>query len=81
MMLSESTLSFLGLGIQAPDFSWGLMVSEGQNYLGTAWWLAFWPGLAITLTVMSLNLLANWVRLVTDPVQRWRLDARKENND
>jgi len=80
MMLSESTLSFLGLGIQAPDFSWGLMVSEGQNYLGTAWWLAFWPGLAITLTVMSLNQLANWVRLITDPVQRWRLDAKRENN-
>jgi peptide/nickel transport system permease protein len=81
MMLSESTLSFLGLGIQAPDFSWGLMVAEGQNYLESAWWLAFWPGLAITLTVMSLNLLANWVRIITDPVQRWRLDAREECND
>jgi peptide/nickel transport system permease protein len=80
MMLSESTLSFLGLGIQAPDFSWGLMVAEGQNYLGTAWWLAVWPGFAITLTVTSLNLLANWVRIVTDPVQRWRLDAREEPN-
>lgn len=81
MMLSESTLSFLGLGIQSPNFSWGLMVSEGQNYLSTAWWLAFWPGLAITLTVMSLNQLSNWVRLITDPVQRWRLDAKKEDRD
>jgi peptide/nickel transport system permease protein len=80
MMLSESTLSFLGLGIQAPDFSWGLMVAEGQNYLDTAWWLAFWPGLAITLTVISLNLLANWVRIISDPVQRWRLDAREETD-
>jgi peptide/nickel transport system permease protein len=80
VMLSESTLSFLGLGIQPPAFSWGLMVAQGQNYLGIAWWLAFWPGLAITLTATSLNLLANWIRIVTDPVQRWRLDARKGNN-
>jgi peptide/nickel transport system permease protein len=80
VMLSESTLSFLGLGIQPPSFSWGLMVAQGQNYLDTAWWLAFWPGLAITLTATSLNLLANWLRIVTDPVQRWRLDAREEKN-
>ena len=76
VMLSESSLSFLGLGIQAPEFTWGAMVAQGQSYLGTAWWVAFWPGLAITLTAMSLNLLANWVRIVTDPVQRWRLETR-----
>jgi peptide/nickel transport system permease protein len=80
VMLSESTLSFLGLGIQPPAFSWGLMVAQGQNYLESAWWLAFWPGLAITLTAISLNLLANWLRIVTDPVQRWRLDAREDKN-
>ncbi len=80
VMLSESTLSFLGLGIQPPQFSWGLMVSQGQNYLGTAWWLAFWPGLAITLTATALNLLANWLRIVMDPVQRWRLDAKESKN-
>ena len=78
VMLAESSLSFLGLGIQSPDFSWGLMVAQGKNYLGTAWWLAFWPGLAITLTTMSLNLFANWVRIASDPVQRWRLEARKQ---
>lgn len=77
VMLAESSLSFLGLGIQSPEFSWGLMVAQGKNYLGTAWWLAFWPGLAITLTTMSLNLFANWVRIASDPVQRWRLEARK----
>jgi peptide/nickel transport system permease protein len=76
VMLSESSLSFLGLGIQAPEFTWGAMVAQGQSYLGTAWWVAFWPGLAITLTAMSLNLLANWVRIATDPVQRWRLETR-----
>ncbi|MGV6872118.1 ABC transporter permease [Pseudochelatococcus sp. B33] len=80
VMLSESSLSFLGLGIQAPEFTWGAMVAQGQSYLATAWWVAFWPGLAITLTTMSLNLLANWIRIVTDPVQRWRLEARNSGN-
>jgi peptide/nickel transport system permease protein len=74
MMLSEASLSFLGLGIQSPDVSWGLMVAEGRSYLVSAWWLAFWPGLAIMLTTLALNLLSNWVRLATDPVQRWRLE-------
>lgn len=76
VMLSESSLSFLGLGVQPPDVTWGLMVSEGRNYLGSAWWLSFWPGLAIAITTMSLNLFANWVRIALDPVQRWRLDAK-----
>ena len=76
MMLAESSLSFLGLGVQAPAVTWGLMVAEGRGYLATAWWLSFWPGLAISLTAISLNLLANWVRTVTDPAQRWRLEAR-----
>lgn len=78
VMLSESSLSFLGLGIQPPAFTWGAMVAQGQSYLSTAWWVAFWPGLAITLTAMSLNLLANWLRIVGDPVQRWRLESRKK---
>jgi peptide/nickel transport system permease protein len=75
MMLTESSLSFLGLGVQSPDVSWGLMVAEGRNYLVSAWWLSFWPGLAIMLTTLSLNLLSNWVRIATDPVQRWRLET------
>lgn len=81
VMLSESSLSFLGLGIQPPAFTWGAMVAQGQSYLSTAWWVAFWPGLAITLTAMSLNLFANWLRIVGDPVQRWRLEARRKSND
>lgn len=76
VMLSESSLSFLGLGVQAPDLTWGLMVAEGRAYLATAWWLSFWPGMAIALTTLSLNLVANWVRVAADPVQRWRLEAR-----
>jgi peptide/nickel transport system permease protein len=80
VMLAESSLSFLGLGIQPPEFTWGAMVAQGQSYLTTAWWVTFWPGLAITLTAMSLNLLANWVRIVSDPVQRWRLETRKRGD-
>ncbi len=75
VMLAESALSFLGIGIQPPEITWGLMVAQGRNYLNVAWWLAFWPGLAIMLTTMALNLLSSWVRIATDPVQRWRLEV------
>jgi peptide/nickel transport system permease protein len=74
VMLAESSLSFLGIGIQPPEITWGLMVSQGRAYLTTAWWLSFWPGLAIILTTLSLNLLSNWMRTALDPVQRWRLE-------
>lgn len=77
VILAESGLSFLGLGIQPPTFTWGAMVATGRQYLQTAWWLTFWPGLLIMGTTLSLNLLANWVRTVTDPQQRWRLQASK----
>jgi len=75
VMLAESALSFLGIGIQPPEITWGLMVAQGRNYLSVAWWLAFWPGLAIMLTTMALNLLSSWVRIATDPMQRWRLEV------
>jgi peptide/nickel transport system permease protein len=74
VMLAESALSFLGIGIQPPEVTWGLMVAQGRNYLSVAWWLAFWPGVAIMLTTMALNLLSSWVRIATDPMQRWRLE-------
>lgn len=78
VVLVESSLSFLGIGIQPPEITWGLMVSQGRPYLTSAWWLSFWPGLAIILTTLSLNLLSNWMRTALDPVQRWRLEiARK----
>jgi peptide/nickel transport system permease protein len=75
VMLAESALSFLGIGIQPPEITWGLMVAQGRNYLNVAWWLAFWPGLAIMLTTLALNLLSSWMRIATDPVQRWRLEV------
>lgn len=80
VMLAESALSFLGIGIQPPEITWGLMVSQGRQYLTSAWWLAFWPGLAIILTTMSLNLLSSWMRVALDPVQRWRLERGGKKN-
>jgi peptide/nickel transport system permease protein len=78
VILAESALSFLGLGIQPPNFTWGAMVAIGRNYLSSAWWLALWPGLAIMLTTLALNILSGWARTVADPQQRWRLEmARK----
>ncbi len=76
VMLNESALSFLGIGVQPPAVTWGLMVAQGRNYLSQAWWLAAFPGLTIMLTTMAANLLSNWVRVASDPVLRWRLETR-----
>ena len=77
MILTEASLSFLGLGIQPPESSWGLMLAQGRQYIQTAWWLVTFPGVLILLTALSLNLLATWLRAVTDPVTRWRYVAPK----
>jgi peptide/nickel transport system permease protein len=77
MILLEASLSFLGLGIRPPQTSWGLMLAQGRGYITSAWWLVTFPGLAILFTALSLNLLATWVRAVTDPVTRWRFLAPK----
>ncbi len=78
VMLAELSLSFLGIGIQPPEITWGMMVAQGRPYLTTAWWLSFWPGMAIILTTLSLNLLSNWMRTALDPVQRWRLETPRK---
>ncbi|WP_241557840.1 ABC transporter permease [Falsirhodobacter deserti] len=80
VMLAESSLSFLGIGIQAPEVTWGLMVAQGRAYLTNAWWLSFWPGLAIILTTLSLNLISHWLRIALDPAQRWRLEMGGRKN-
>jgi len=67
MVLLESGLSFLGMGIQAPQPSWGLMLAEGRDYLSNAWWLATIPGLAISLVVLGANLLGDGLRDLLDP--------------
>lgn len=66
-ILAGSALSFLGLGAQAPLPEWGLMLSQGRSFMRLAWWLTFFPGLGIMLTVMSLNLLGDGLRDVLDP--------------
>lgn len=64
-MLSEAALSFLGLGVQPPDSSWGTMLASARPYLGTSPWLIFLPGLAILATTLSINLLVNGIRSQT----------------
>jgi peptide/nickel transport system permease protein len=67
MIIYESALSFLGLGVQPPTPTWGWMLADGRNYVSTAWWLATLPGLAIMLTVLAVNLLGDWLRDTLDP--------------
>jgi peptide/nickel transport system permease protein len=69
-VLAEAALSFLGLGTQPPDPSWGLMLAEGREFIQLAWWLAFFPGMAIVVTVLCFNLLGDGLRDVLDPRQR-----------
>ncbi|TCS43328.1 ABC transporter permease [Reinekea marinisedimentorum] len=61
-ILLESSLTFLGLGVDPQTPSWGGMLAEGRNYVQTAWWITLFPGLAIMLTVLGLNLLGDWLR-------------------
>ena len=67
VILIEASLSFLGAGIPPPTPSWGSMVSDGRNLIDTAWWISFFPGLAIALVVMSGNFLGDWLRDKMDP--------------
>ncbi len=70
IVLAEAALSFLGAGIQPPQVSWGLMVADGKAYIFSAWWLVTFPGAAIALTVLGVNLLASWLRVAMDPQER-----------
>jgi peptide/nickel transport system permease protein len=66
-VLMESGLSFLGLGVQAPQASWGNILSDGKDYIQFAWWLSLFPGLAILITVLGYNLLGEGLRDALDP--------------
>jgi peptide/nickel transport system permease protein len=66
-ILLESSLSFLGFGMQAPTPSWGDILSEARQYIDFAWWLAFFPGLAILITIMSYNFVGEGLRDAVDP--------------
>lgn len=67
LILIEAILSFLGAGVQPPKPAWGAMVADGREYLGDAWWIAFFPGMGIFLVVVSLNFLGDWMRDRFDP--------------
>jgi peptide/nickel transport system permease protein len=70
VIVLEAALSFLGVGIQAPGVSWGGMLASGRDYLTSAWWIAVIPGVAITLVVLGVNLLGDWLRDLLDPRRR-----------
>jgi len=78
IVLAEAAVSFLGLGVQPPETSWGLDVAGGRDYIFIAWWLVTFPGLSIVATVLSINLFANWVRVTTDPQEREKRFARSK---
>jgi peptide/nickel transport system permease protein len=67
VILTEAALSYLGAGIPPPTASWGQMVSDGRNVIDTAWWISFFPGIAIGLVVLSGNFLGDWIRDKLDP--------------
>ena len=67
VIIAEASLSFLGLGLPAPAPSWGAMLDEGRNYITTGWWLALFPGVAILVVVLGINVVGDWLRDVLDP--------------
>jgi peptide/nickel transport system permease protein len=75
VILAAAGLSFLGVGLQRPDVDWGTMISEGRQYIASAWWVTVWPGLAIAVTALLANILSNWLRAVGDPLMNGMLTA------
>lgn len=76
-ILSEAALSFLGLGVQPPQPSWGRMLFDAQGFLGQAWWMSVFPGIAIFVTVLAFNLVGDGLRDVLDPKQRSLMESRR----
>jgi peptide/nickel transport system permease protein len=70
VIIVEASLSFLGAGIPPPTPTWGSMIAEGRDYIASAWWVSFFPGLAILATVLSFNLFGDWLRDALDPKLR-----------
>lgn len=70
VIIMDAALSFIGLGVQPPAPSWGRMLADGRTYMSTAWWIVTFPGLAIVLTVLSVNLVGDWLRDYFDPRER-----------
>jgi peptide/nickel transport system permease protein len=70
VILLEGTLSFLGVGVPPPNPAWGLMIADGRGFLATAWWISLFPGLAMLMTVLAVNLMGDWLRDHLDPKLR-----------
>ena len=70
VILLEGTLSFLGVGVPPPNPAWGLMIADGRGFLATAWWITLFPGLAMLLVVLAVNLIGDWLRDSLDPKLR-----------
>jgi len=70
VIIVEASLSFLGAGIPPPTPAWGSMIAEGRDFITSAWWVSFFPGLAILLVVLAFNLLGDWLRDTLDPKLR-----------
>jgi len=66
-IVAEAAISFLGFGVQPPTPAWGSMLSESRDFLYVAWWLAAFPGAALALTALGVNLVGDWLRDVLDP--------------
>jgi len=71
-ILAESSLSFLGLGVKPPTVTWGLMLADGRQYINSSWWMTTFPGIAITITVLGVVFLGDWLRDFLDPNVRGR---------
>lgn len=67
VIIAEASLSFLGIGVPPPTPTWGNMLAEGRDYVTTAWWLPTFPGVALMVTLLGINLLGDWLRDVLDP--------------
>ena len=67
VIIAESSLSFLGLGVKPPIVTWGSMLADGRDHLATSWWLATFPGIAITVTTLGLIMFGDWLRDYLDP--------------
>jgi len=67
MIIFEAGLSFLGVGMPAAVVSWGTLIADGRSYLDQAWWISTFPGIALMLTVLSINILGDWLRDRLDP--------------
>jgi peptide/nickel transport system permease protein len=70
VIIVEASLSFLGAGVPPPTPTWGSMIAEGRDYIASAWWISFFPGLAILVTVLVFNLFGDWLRDALDPTMR-----------